>query len=99
MEPTTAEIARDLRQLEARIDRERVELLDEVRRGFANLKTAIDNQSAERITKDVYRAEQRRFEADLASLRKDVAMIKRMFVGGFLSVIAASVVVQMMMVG
>ena len=96
MEPTTAELARDLRQLEARIDRERLELLDEVRRGFADVKNAIDAQSSERITKDVYRADQRRIESEMASLRKDVGVMKRMFVGGFLTVIAASVVIQMM---
>ena len=96
MEPTTAEIARDLRQLEARVERERAELLDEVRRGFEQVKNAIDAQSSERITRDVYRADQRRFELEMASLRKDVAAMKRMFVGGFLAVIAASGILQLM---
>ena len=97
MEPTTAEIARDLRQLEGRIDRERAELLEEVRRGFVDLRSAIDAQSSERITKDVYRADQRRHEAEIGQLRRDVAAMRRVFVSGFLTVIAASVVVQMMM--
>lgn len=96
MEPTTAEIARDLRQLEARVDRERAELLDEVRRGFTDVKNAIDAQSSERITKDVYRADQRRFELEMTSLRKDVIAMKKMFVGGLLTVITASAMIQMM---
>ena len=99
MEPTTAEIARDLRQLEARVERERAELLDEVRRGFSELKVAIDAQSSERITRDVYLADQRRFEAEMASLRRDVHAFKRIFVGGLLSVIAASAGIQMMFGG
>jgi ATP-dependent helicase YprA (DUF1998 family) len=96
MEPTTAEIARDLRQLEARVERERAELLEEVRRGFVDLRSAIEAQSSERITRDVYRADQRRQESEIASLRRDVAAMRRVFVGGFLAVIAASVLVQMM---
>ena len=97
MEPTTAEIARDLRQLEERVARERAELLEELRRGFGELRLAIEAQSSERITKDVYRADQRRFEAEMTSLRRDVSAVKRTFVSGFLTVIAASVVVQMIM--
>lgn len=97
MEPTTAEIARDLRQLEQRVERERLELLDEVRRGFTDIRNAIEAQSSERITKDVYRADQRRHESEIGQLRRDVASMRRVFVGGFLTVIAASVIVQLMM--
>lgn len=98
-EPTVSEVVRDLQSLEQRVDRERRELLDEVRAGFAMLQTAIEAQSAERITKEVYSADQRRFEAELLSLRNEVSSMRRVFVGGFLTVIAASVALQMVMGG
>jgi hypothetical protein len=97
MDPTTAELARDLRQLEARVDRERAELLEEVRRGFADLRKAIDAQSSERITKDVYVADQRRFEFEIGQLRKDVGSLRRLVVGSFLAVIAAATIIQLVM--
>jgi hypothetical protein len=97
MDPTTAELARDLRQLEARVDRERAELLEEVRRGFADLRKAIDAQSSERITKDVYVADQRRFEFEIGQLRKDVGSLRRLVMGSFLAVIAAATIIQLVM--
>lgn len=96
MEPTTSELARDLRQLEARVDRERAELLDEVRRGFASVTSAIDAQSLERITKDVYRADQRRIELEVAQLRREVFSIRRLLVGSFLAVMAVGVALQVL---
>ena len=95
MEPTTAEIARDLRQLEARINRERTELLEEVRRGFVDLRNAIDAQSSERITRDVYMADQRRFESELGQLRREVMSVRKLLIGSFLAVIAAGVTMMM----
>jgi hypothetical protein len=94
VEPTTAEIARDLRQLEARVERERIELISEVRRGFSELRTAIDAQSAQRITKDVYTADQRRFETEMRQLRNEVDKVRRLLIGSFLSVIAAGVLMM-----
>ena len=95
MEPTAAELARDLRQLEARMERERVEMLDELRRGFKDLKQAIDAQSSERITKDVYMADQRRFESELGQLRREVMSVRKLLIGSFLAVIAAGVAMMM----
>ena len=95
MDPTAAELARDLRQLEARVERERAELLDEVRRGFSDLRKAIDAQSSERITKDVYMADQRRFESELGQLRREVGSVRRLLIGSFLAVIAAGVIMMM----
>jgi thermostable 8-oxoguanine DNA glycosylase len=95
MEPTTAEIARDLRQLEARIERERTELLEEVRRGFVDLRNAIDAQSSERITRDVYMADQRRFESELSQLRREVMSVRKLLISSFLAVIAAGVTMMM----
>lgn len=95
MEPTTSEIARDLRQLEQRVERERVELMAEVRRGFSELRTAIDAQSAERITRDVYQADQKRFESEIQSLRRDVHSMRRTVIGSFFTVIFAAIVIQL----
>jgi hypothetical protein len=95
MEPTTAEIARDLRQLEARISRERTELLEEVRRGFVDLRNAIDAQSSERITRDVYMADQRRFESELSQLRREVFSLRKLVVSSFIAVIAVSAFLQL----
>lgn len=91
MEPTTAEIARDLRQLEAKVERDRSELITEVRRGFDELRTAIDGQAAQRITKDVYSADQRRFEIEMKQLRHELGNVRRLLIGSFLGVIAAGV--------
>lgn len=95
MDPTTGELARDLRQLEARMERERAELLTEVRRGFTDLRSAIDGQAAERITKDVYVADQRRFENEIGQLSREVGSVRRLIVGSFLTVIAAGIVMMM----
>lgn len=95
MDPTAAELARDLRQLEARVERERAELLEEVRRGFTDLRAAIDGQSSERITKDVYMADQRRFESELGQLRREVMSVRKLLIGSFLAVIAAGVAMMM----
>lgn len=89
MEPTTAELARDLLQLEARVDRERVELLDEVRRGFADVKRAISDESSRRITVEAYNADQRRLDLEIKNLRADLHSMRRLVVGSFLAVIAA----------
>lgn len=97
MEPTTSELARDLRQLEARVERERAELLEEVRRGFADLRKAIDAQSSERITRDVYLADQRRIELEMSQLHSELTSLRRIVVGSFLTVIAAAAVIQMVM--
>jgi hypothetical protein len=91
MEPTTAELARDLRQLEAKVERDRTELITEVRRGFDELRAAIDGQAAQRITKDVYSADQRRFEIEMKQLRHELANVRRLLIGSFLAVIAAGV--------
>lgn len=96
MEPTASELARDLRQLEARVERERAELLDEVRRGFADLRNAIDAQSSERITKDVYVADQRRFEAEMKAMSKEVSSLKRLVIGSFTTVIAVAAAMQLL---
>lgn len=97
MEPTTSELARDLRQLEARVERERAELLEEVRRGFADIRKAIDGQSSERITRDVYLADQRRIELEMSQLRQEFAGLRKIVIGSFLTVIAAAATIQMVM--
>ena len=97
MEPTTAELARDLKQLEARVERERAELIDEVRRGFADLRRAIDDQANQRITRDVYRADQRRQELEMKNLHREVSQTRWIVIGSFLAVI--SVGIAMMMLG
>lgn len=97
MSPTPDELARDVRQLEARVDRERVELFKELNRRFDRIEATLEQQSTERITKEVYAADQRRLESEMKALSREVNAVKRMFVGGLLTVIAASVVVQAMM--
>lgn len=95
--PTTPELARDLRQLEARVDRERVELFKELNRRFDRIEATLEQQSTERITREVYASDQRRLESEMKALSREVNAVKRMFVGGLLTVIAASVLVQAMM--
>ena len=94
MEPTTAELARDLRQLEAKVERDRTELIAEVRRGFDELRAAIDGQASQRITRDVYSADQRRFEIEMRQLHRELSNVRRLLVGSFLAVIAAGVVLM-----
>lgn len=94
MEPTTGEIARDLRQLEDRVERERSEMLKELRIGFADLRRAIEEQAAQRITRDVYEADQRRAELEMRQLRSEVANVRRLLISSFLAVIAAGMVLM-----
>ena len=92
MEPTTAEIARDLRQLEARVERERVELFKELNRRFDALDDALARQTEERITRDVYCADQRRFESELRLVRDEIAQVRKLVIGSFLSVLTVAAV-------
>lgn len=95
LDVTTAELARGLAQLEDRIERERSEMLTEVRNGFAQLNAAITAQSSERITKDVYTADQKRFELELRRVHHELAVLRRIVVGSFLVVIAVGVLAQL----
>lgn len=95
LDVTTAELARGLAQLEDRIERERSEMLTEVRNGFAQLNAAITAQSSERITKDVYTADQKRFELELKRVHHEIAVLRRIIIGSFLAVVAVGVVAQM----
>lgn len=90
MEPTTAEIARDLKRLEQRVERERVELFKELNRRFDALDDAVARQSEQRITRDVYAADQRRFEAELRLVRAELAQVRKLVIGSFLSVLAVA---------
>lgn len=91
MEPLTiSEVARGLAHLEDRIDRERGELLIEVRAGFDKLNKSIEAQSAERITKEVYTADQKRFELELKAVHREIASLRKLVVGSFLAVIAVA---------
>jgi len=96
-EQTVGEVARDLRQLEVRVDRERVELFKELNRRFDRIEATLKQQGSERISREVYAADQRRLESEIRLLSREVGAVKRMFVGGLLTVIAASIVVQAMM--
>lgn len=88
MDVTVAEVARGLASLEDRVDRERAEMLTEVRNGFAQLQKAITAQSSERITKDVYTADQRRFELELKRVHHELESLRKLVIGSFLAVIA-----------
>ena len=92
MEPTTAEVARDLKQLEARVDRERVELFKELNRRFDTIDEALARQTDERVTRDVYCADQRRFETELRLVRDEIAAIRKLVIGSFLSVLTVAAV-------
>lgn len=92
MEPTTAEVARDLRQLEARVERERVELFKELNRRFDTIDEALARQTDERVTRDVYCADQRRFETELRLVRDEIAAIRKLVIGSFLSVLTVAAV-------
>lgn len=95
LDVTTAELARGLAQLEDRIERERSEMLTEVRNGFAQLNAAITAQSSERITKDVYTADQKRFELELKRVHHELSVLRRVVIGSFLVVIAVGVIAQL----
>lgn len=90
IDPTTREVARDLRQLEARVERERVELFKELNRRFDALDEAIARQADQRITREVYAADQRRFESELKMVRAELAQTRRLVVTSFLSVLAVA---------
>lgn len=90
-DPSPSELARDLAQLEARVTRERQELLLELRHGFADLRKAIDAQADLRITREVYEADQRRLDLEIANLRDEVGKIRRLVIVSPVAVIGAAI--------
>lgn len=96
LDVTTAELARGLAQLEDRVERERAEVLDEVRRGFAQLNQAIRDQSSERITREVYTADQKRFELELKRVHHEISVLRRIVIGSFLAVLAVAGATQLL---
>ena len=96
--PTVHELARETARLgvlreadraEHRADR--AEHRDEISRGFLELKKAIGDLSF--VPREVYDAAMSRQDADMQGLRGEVASLKRVFVSGFLVVIAVSSVI------
>jgi len=90
-DPSPSELARDLAQLEARVTRERQELLTELRQGFADVRRAIEAQSEQRISRDVYEADQRRLDSDIANIREEVSKIRRLVIVSPVAVIATAI--------
>jgi len=90
-DPSPSELARDLAQLEARVTRERQELLTELRQGFADVRRAIEQQSENRISRDVYEADQRRLDHEMGNLRDEVGKIRKLVIVSPVAVIATAI--------
>lgn len=97
-DPSPSELARDLAQLEARVTRERQELLNELRQGFADLRKAIDGQSQQRISREVYEADQRRLDTEMSNLRDEVSKIRKLVIVSPVAVIATAIALSSFMV-
>ena len=96
--PTVHELGRETARLgvlreadraEHRADR--AEHRDEIARGFAEIKKALAELSF--VPREVYDAAMIRQDQDMRDLRGEVASLKRVFVSGFLVVIAVSSVI------
>jgi hypothetical protein len=90
-DPTPSELARDLAQLEARVTRERQELLTELRQGFADVRRAIEAQADQRISRDVYEADQRRMDSEMSNLREEIGKIRRLVIVSPVAVVATAI--------
>jgi len=90
-DPTASELARDLAQLEARVTRERQELLTELRQGFADVRRAIEAQADQRISRDVYEADQRRMDSEMSNLREEIGKIRRLGIVSPVAVVATAI--------
>jgi exonuclease VII large subunit len=90
-DPSPSELARDLAQLEARVTRERQELLTELRQGFADVRRAIEQQSENRISRDVYEADQRRLDHEMGNLRDEIGKIRKLVIVSPVAVIATAI--------
>jgi hypothetical protein len=89
--PTAHELARDIARLEDRQATDRVELRKDIQDGFTEIKLAI--AGLDFVSRDVYAADMRRLEGEVEDLRDKVQNAMRVFIGGFLVVIAVAVVV------
>lgn len=89
-DPTPSELARDLAQLEARVTRERQELLAELRQGFADVRRAIEAQADQRISRDVYEADQRRLDSEITNIRDEVSKIRKLVIVSPVAVVATA---------
>lgn len=96
-DPSPSELARDLAQLEARVTRERQELLIELRQGFADVRKAIDAQAEQRISREVYEADQRRLDAEMGNLRDEVGKIRKLVIVSPVAVIATAIALSSML--
>lgn len=74
-EPTAGEVARDLERLEERVTRERIELFMEMNRRFDSLEAALERHAMNRISSDRYNADQRRNDAALQTLERDLGRL------------------------
>jgi hypothetical protein len=90
-DPTPSELARDLAQLEARVTRERQELLTELRQGFADVRRAIEAQADQRISRDVYEADQRRMDSEMSNVREEIGKIRRLVIVSPVAVVATAI--------
>jgi hypothetical protein len=95
-EPSNSELSRHLEQLEERITRERQEVLTEIRVGFDDVQSAIREQNASGVSRQVYEADQRRLDVELTQLRAEVGAVRRLLVFSFLSVIAVATLLQLL---
>jgi hypothetical protein len=95
--PTVHELARDQARIEAMQERDRLqaradrtELHNELTAGFAKIESMIGALSF--VPREVYDQAMRQLDADIASLRDEVTSLRRVFIGGFLVVLAVAVI-------
>lgn len=92
--PDNAELERGQRRLEERLDKERTEMLGEVRAVGTRLELAIGNLSF--VHPEVFLEGQARQDAEVAALKQQVTGLRNTFIGGFVVVIGTGVAVQLL---
>lgn len=92
--PTPFELAREIAALEKVVERDRKELRDDLRDGFARVENAIAGLNF--VPREVYELAMQRLDQEMEQLKSEVSQLRRVFVGGFLVVIAAGVAVAML---
>jgi hypothetical protein len=91
--PSPHELARDIAQLEQARHNDLAALRQEIRDLGDRLERRLDGLTA--VSQSTFHADQARQDDAIASVKGDVISLRKIFVGGLLTVIAAAVVVPL----
>ena len=99
--PTNNDLQRQVDQLQAVVDRDRNEMRKEMRDGFSRVEAAIGSLNF--VPREVYElatskldGEMRMLDRKVGDLASEVSTLRKVFIGSFLALIAAGVVMAVL---